>query len=31
MRVDAENGLNAEGAFTEEWKCFIVVFSHQLS
>lgn len=30
MRVDAENGLNAEGAFTEEQKCFIVVCSHEL-
>lgn len=26
MRVDAENGVNAEGAFTKEQKYFIVVF-----
>lgn len=30
MRVDAENGVNAEGAFTKEHKCSIVVCSHEL-
>lgn len=30
MRVDAESVLNAEGAFTEEQKWFIVLCSHEL-
>lgn len=30
MRFDAESGINAEGAFTEEQACFIVVCSHEL-
>lgn len=30
MRDDAENTLNAKGAYTEEQKCFVVVCSHEL-
>jgi len=30
MMVGAANGLSAKGAFTEEQKCVIVVYSHEL-
>lgn len=30
MRIHAENGVNAEGSFTKEQKCSIVVCSYEL-